>query len=103
MAGILVAMAQHARGAEEQETFLRGTEAANHESNLSLASNAKTQTSKSQQSDKEEQSDDEEESESDDGTEKESKGKERPQRRTNPNASSSGSPISHPYRATAQS
>jgi hypothetical protein len=74
MADILVAMAQHARNFEEQETFPRSTMAAHGESNPSLASNAEAQT-RSQQSDKEEQSDDEEESESDDGSEKESKGK----------------------------
>jgi hypothetical protein len=44
MADILVAMAQHALRVEEQETVLRGTKAADHESNMSLASNAEAQT-----------------------------------------------------------
>ena len=39
MVDILVAMAQHAR--EEQEAFLRGIEATNHESNLSTSANGK--------------------------------------------------------------
>jgi hypothetical protein len=57
MADILVAMAQHAQRVVEQETFLQGTKAGNHESNLSLASNAEAQTNKPEQSDKEKRSD----------------------------------------------